>query len=146
MEVPVKASHITAADAVRTHVFAFTLLPLKAENQPRSDAKFSNEHQNTSLDLNSPLKAAKAGVVPTSSSTNPSAAVQQFLQQLSTARTEALSLLSDASSSAAAVQTAVDRCVLVCSSGHCICDAWDSCACEHASSRQLQGPLLHLGT
>ncbi|WIA38851.1 hypothetical protein OEZ86_002128 [Tetradesmus obliquus] len=109
MEAPVQASNAPAADAVRTHVFAFTLLPLKARNQPRDAPKFITEQQSSAFDENSPLKAGKAGKAATGNSAGPSAGAQQFLQQLCAARSEALDVLGDTASSGAPVQAAVNR-------------------------------------
>jgi hypothetical protein len=111
MEASSQATHAPAADAVKTRVFAFNLLPLKALNQPKNGPKFSTEQQAAEWNSNSPLKAAKAGTAAgRSSSSSPSTGAQQFLQQLSTSRAEAMELLSDTGSSAGSVEAAVNRC------------------------------------
>lgn len=111
METPGQTSHALAVDAVRTRVFAFNLLPLKASNQPNNGTKFYTEHSAATMDVNSPLRAGRAGAATTSSSTTASAGAQQFLQHISMLRSAAMEILSDKGSSAVSVESAVNRCV-----------------------------------
>lgn len=95
-----------STDAVVTHPCSFTLLPLKAANQPGNQPQLAQ--QQTAADSYSPLKGARANA--SIGQGNTPTAVQAYLHQLSAARSIAMGLLSDPRSAAGAVQTAVNRC------------------------------------
>lgn len=122
------------AGDIITHPWLFTLLPLKAANQPSIQPQIAQGLSNID-DTAGPLAKGRAGTIKrgsngqtAASSINPE--VTKFLQKISNARSAALAALSDINLTTEAVDAEVDRSAQFDQKDWCMCCPEGTAACD----------------